>query len=190
MMDARLERKFPWFSRVQENGHPFAQAECSYCGGVAHNSNAGIDPAMFAKMLQHKGWSIGLNAKKPACPKCVSKFKAAKKKGNNTMSEIEKIKPEDLPKIGPTPRQNREIYSLLETYFSEKKGSYTDGYSDELVSKEVGLAREVIVKFRGEAFGPLKTPQHLSDLQEELGSLKRLLSELETKVDMELGKYG
>ena len=194
MISASITKKWPWFSRVHENGRAQVQAECSDCGAVAHNSNSGMDPVMFAKILQHKGWSIGPNAKKPACPKCVSKAKMLKKKGNNTMSEIEKIKVEDLQRVGPTGPQNREIYSILDSFFDEKKGIYRDGYSDEQVSKDVGLARDVIVKIRSEAFGPLKAPQELSDLKDEIAIAKKLYAEemnrLETKLDAELKKYG
>lgn len=185
-----IKKKYPWYDRVYENGHSNAQASCAYCGAAALDSRASLPPDVFVKSLKAKGWSIGANARKPACPDCVRKFKAIKKKGNNTMSKIEKIKVEDLPKAGPTTPQSREIFSLLETYFDVKKGSYSDGYSDEKVAKDVGLAREVITKVRAEAFGSLKTPQWIIDLRAENDIVMKMVEEIKSRLDMESGKYG
>lgn len=89
-------------------------------------------------------------------------------------------------------RAQVQVVRLLDTHFSVKDGSnvgtYADGWTDERVAKESGLALPLVVKMRVSAYGEIVDPRaakleaDLLTLKGEATAARSFLAELDAKI--------
>jgi len=143
-----------------------------------------LPPEALAQKFKAHGWDVKLGRKKVVCPHCRNKPKEV----NDPMSKITKMptaKASAQP-VGhlPNPRQQRQIYSLLDEHFREEVGRYLNGYSDQKISDETGIAVDVIRTLRRQAYGDIKPPSEVAAFQSEVKDLKELVADLERRLNI------
>lgn len=87
-------------------------------------------------------------------------------------------------------KHTRMVMQELEDRFDEKSGRYRkDDDSDEAVSRDVKLSVDFVKSIREKAFGPLKAPQEIQSLGEEIKALRDMLDSLQQKFTRITAKY-
>jgi hypothetical protein len=163
--------------------------------------------------VNRQGWKLKSNGKFAFCSGCGADLpKILSKEWRPEKPLPKKLGAENLPaqegcnqRPSPAAREKRvRVINILQEHFDSMGGRYLDGYSDERISKELGLSIEAVVGLREEFFGQLKGPP--PELQEvilkvqemekmaasnraELQSLRELLESCENdhqKIEAEL----
>lgn len=80
-------------------------------------------------------------------------------------------------------QQRRDAHALIEMSYDLASHSYKDGYSDEKIAKETGLAKDWVAKRREDEFGPLQEPGEIALLRAEVASARELLNQVTKKLD-------
>ena len=143
-----------------------------------------LPPEALAQKFKAHGWDMKIGRKRVVCPRCRNKPKEV----NDPMSKLTKIptaKTSAQP-VGhaPNPRQQRQIYSLLDEHFREDEGRYLNGYSDQKVSDETGIAVDVIRTCRRQAYGDIKPPSEVAAFQAEVGDLREMVKDLDRRLEI------
>lgn len=180
---------------LSRQGGVSARVECKCCGG---HEDWGLTkfppPDIIHKHFKTKGWEI---AKRPTCPICQN---AKKRKPEMTKpATVTPISGAVSPPSVAAPSTDakaarREAHDLIAVYFDIPNGSYTDGYSDQRVAEETGVAVAWVKQRREEEFGPIKTPREFAELQDQIAAamarqreIKSTLDEIEARMN-ELAK--
>jgi hypothetical protein len=93
-----------------------------------------------------------------------------------------------LAAINPTPATGqalRKVFALLEDNFDTDAGQFRNDYSDERIAKETGISIDAVKNYRVSAFGKLKPPTELYNIQAQLRDLETLY--LKTETEMKAG---
>ncbi len=112
---------------------------CDECGGtdvVFSSAKTFLPPTALAQMFERKGWSVHKRGKH-RCPDCISK----------------EAKITDAPRE-PAPKDNRKIIARLMEVYDDSKSRYCDGFTDNLIAKELGVPRKWVERLRDQNFGP------------------------------------
>ena len=117
------------------------RVKCLGCGGgeVFTNAKGPIYPqeALF-KFASQKGWSMDKKGRH-FCPKCVEKA---------AMSPSEQ-QPRKM-----SPQDKRKIFREIDGCYDEVNSRYVDEYTDQSISKALGVPRKWVSDVREENFGP------------------------------------
>lgn len=165
------ERVIP---KTSEGGRPAYRITCHECGCsdavVAANAAASLPPEMIRKKFQQRGWIFGGSARGDTCPGCRLKrapprglvLKLAGSNESLPVGVIEMPKDTVVPIKADAPRtmsrdDRRIIFSKLEAVYLDEKRGYDEGWTDERVSKDLGVPRAWVVTVRDENFGPVIT---------------------------------
>jgi hypothetical protein len=164
---------------------------------------------MIASKFEKLGWRIGKQFHLHQCPKCneslIAEIKAYKEPGNmaQVVAELRKepvmdnkvvpIQPVEPPRgERPMSRDERRLITeeMLGLYLNETVG-YKEDWSDEKVSKKMGVPRVWIAQVRDEAFGPLdineqsyKVTSEIKELTKELTAAMGQVQSLMVKADL------
>lgn len=168
----------------------------------------GNNPEKIEKYFIAKGWEC--NVHKPSlciCPKCV----ATKKKQAELLKQEPKAK--DAARVLPTihPPEEKNVQPLshtrtaatgaaltlknlptamktalrreMDANFDEDKGRYLDGESDHSISERVKIPRAIVAEFRSLSYGEIKEDPELVALRDQLDQAKRLMGDLQARID-------
>jgi len=153
--------------------------------------------AMVNKM-RAEGWAAHhINVRDTYCPQCLALAKAM---NNDTNSELKKLEmkmsaqpaapqPDTAPQketvVALTPMtadQRVKMRHLLEGHFDEGIGCYTDGWSDQTIAENVGVARVHVEKMREAAYGPIRITEQQKALFGEMKQMAERIENNEKKI--------
>lgn len=157
-----------------------ARLECAQCGARQEWSVNQKLPSsdIVRKHFKTRGWSL---AKRVKCPACSNQRKEPR-----AVSTVTPIK-----SPAPDPRaQRRDAHALIELYFDIPGGRYKEGYSDERIAKETGIAPAWVKQRREDEFGPLKQPDELADMRAQLAEAEKAVAEIKARFDKLCVKQG
>lgn len=156
---------------------------CSECGEVGNvNFTSLPPPEMLDKKFAQKGWELDPNV----CPTCVikrKKAKAAAKKEQVKMNTATKTAGtlSDNPVLktvsADTHKATAKMHQLLSIHFDADEGLFAEGWNDERIAKETGLAATYVSEVRVIAYGDIKEPEEITALRADIKSLNELISE-------------
>lgn len=86
-------------------------------------------------------------------------------------------------------KAQRQVFALLETYFDEKQGRYSNSYSDQRIATETGASVAFVAEIRTTCFGVLKPPSELEQLQADIAAIEAMVRDLRSRVDKALNVY-
>jgi predicted DNA-binding transcriptional regulator AlpA len=89
-----------------------------------------------------------------------------------------------------TIRQIREICALLEREFDTGSGRYRNGQNDLAIAKKTGAPVEFVAEVREDAFERTKEPEEVAAIRQELETVKTMVAELTSKMELVARKYG
>lgn len=159
-----------------------ATVTCRDCGtvGSLNVKNSLPPPEFLDKKFAQKGWELDPNV----CPNCIIKrknAKAAAKKEQVTMNTKTTGTLSDNPVLkavsADTMKAQAKMHQLLTTYFDGDAGLYSDGWNDERIAKESGIAITHVTEVRGIAYGDIKEPEEITLLRNDIRSLHELINE-------------
>lgn len=172
-------------------GTKSARMECSQCGATnAFNFNSLPPPEALDKKFLQRGWELDPNV----CPDCIVKRKRAKAaakaakvaiKEQKTMNAVTNTKPAgalaDNPALKAVSvdlhKATAKMHQLLAIHFDVDEGRYADGWNDERVAKESGMAPAHVTEVRNVAYGELKEPEEIVALRNDIKALHDLINE-------------
>lgn len=79
-----------------------------------------------------------------------------------------------------------KMFGLLQMHFDPETGVYGSGYSDAKIAEECRLAVDLVAGVRREAFGELKVPAEVAQLNADIAALESLLEETIAPIQSEL----
>lgn len=154
-----------------------AQVFCSKCDAIGHLNIVNLPPPnVIDKKFVQKGWEIDPNV----CPTCVETKVQAKKeqkmataKPNGALAEDPVLKAVSAN----THKAQAKMHQLLCTYFDEEEGTFSPGWNDERIAKESGMALAHVTDVREQGYGPLKEPEEVTLLKNDIKALNDLIVE-------------
>lgn len=169
---------------LSRQGGVSARVECKCCGVHEDWGLTKVPPPdIIHKHFKTKGWEI---TKRPTCPICQT---AKKRKPEMTkpatvtpISGAVSASPVAAPSADAKAAR-REAHDRIAVYFDIANGSYTDGYSDQRIAEETGVAVAWVKQRREEEFGPIKTPREFSELLDQIAAAKGRQNEIKTVID-------
>jgi hypothetical protein len=171
------------------------KASCKHCGETYEmNLATHLPPDQIVKKVRTLGWLD--KSKAWTCDKCINHSDTPLeiiKEGAIINDEIKRIfapvsrsetpalpKPDSMVK--PTYRQIRKAMALIEGNFDVDNGTWLEGWSDDKLAEEVGIARNVAFMMREDAFGALKRPPELDQLLSEVKAAVEMISDISVRV--------
>ena len=73
----------------------------------------------------------------------------------------------------------RKVFQLLEDQFDDENGVYRNDYSDKRIADETGISENTVKQHRTQAFGKLRPPTELHQMQQELKEIETLTLQLD-----------
>jgi hypothetical protein len=153
-------------------------------------SGVRLNPTLLAQSAERHGWDAdSVRRARVVCPDCKTG------RTNDVASELRKMEvrmataPTALL-IGsasapvsavrePTADQRVVIRHLLEKHFDEGRGCYLDGYNDQRIAEDTGLARIVVERLRDAAYGPIRVTAEVLAARKELDDMLAKLATLQ-----------
>lgn len=136
----------------------------------------GQNPDAIAKLMLHKGWTIGRNL---TCPDHCRKSERPKKTGPQPMEETKaKPAPSEAAK-----KAHRMLMMALEDYYDESTKQYRDGFSDARLAADCGCSEQHVRDTREQYFGPLTVPNDVAEFRSSLNSLRNEASQMAASVN-------
>lgn len=173
---------------IYERGAMTARLECTACG--SHEDwkiPSRVPPERIRKYFIGAGW---LMKRRASCPKCNEK------KGNTvTKTEVGKpvkplpLLPSEAKATEAAKAARREAHDRIAVYFDIPNGSYTDGYSDQRIAEETGVAVAWVKQRREEEFGVIKMPKEISDLYVRANEIEIALMDVKNKYQSALDDF-
>lgn len=153
------------------------QITCGECEAVGSIRLVSIlPPDVIDKKFTQKGWEVDPNI----CPICIDKKTKSKKEQKMTTAKSNGALAEDpvLKAVSAnTHKAQAKMHQLLSTYFDEEEGTFSPGWNDERVAKESGMALAHVTDVREVAYGPLKEPEEVTQLKNDIKALSDLITE-------------
>lgn len=149
-----------------------ATIKCNYCAEVGElNMRSLLPPEVLDKKFHQKGWALDPNS----CPNCNTKNQKEKPEvSNTTMSENPILRAVSAD----THKATARMHQMLANYFDEAKGVFADGWGDERIAKETGLAAAHVAEVRSVAYGDIKEPEEITKLRADLNKIDKDLTEM------------
>jgi hypothetical protein len=82
------------------------------------------------------------------------------------------------------------VIRALDDVFNATTGTYADGWSDERIAKENGIALDRVIAFRLEGYGELAAPSEFQQLSEDVKALGLLLREADNTLQTLTAEVG
>jgi hypothetical protein len=136
-----------------------AHIRCTQCGdeGTVRMGTL-MPPEIIDQKFRTAGWKLDPHV----CLTCICKAK--------------KDKPMALP-TDTAIKAQAKLHRLLGEHFDIEAGAFTASWDDGKLSKETGLALDLVVATRVAAYGDLKAPDALVSLRADLQAMEQLLAE-------------
>ncbi|QDL92535.1 hypothetical protein FDP22_12540 [Paroceanicella profunda] len=169
-----MSRRLPSALEFEQSG-TVVRARCHYCRKNDTMQSSGgrhrAPPEEAHKFFIHRGWT-GLTGKKPACPACVSKFRAIKAREREEKAAMKEAGKTAGPVVDrvvqmrgeaglPTPgvaemsrSDRRKVFRAIDDAYSEDGGGYVGGETDHTVALSAGVPVCWVESIREEEFGP------------------------------------
>jgi predicted RNA-binding Zn-ribbon protein involved in translation (DUF1610 family) len=186
--------------------HRGVRIKCGHCPqeeilAINTSKGHGGDDEVVERMVSHKfeskGWKVGKTASQHRCPQCFTAIKAAAKRRQG--EEMSKVVPiinkalnsttalgstVEVPRERPPTRDERRIIiaKMQEIYVNETVG-YRDDWSDEKVSKDMGVPQVWVAQIRDETFGPHDINEQATKIINEARELAAVLCTLVQNAD-------
>lgn len=165
LVDAR--ETFPVVNRQIGDDRRWRPAQgivCSRCGADEWKSAAHgvrVDEHTMANVFRAKGWRVEQRRDRHLCPSCTAKdqeqARARRAEKEAAMAEQKSERsPAAAVKLG-------ELYMMLSDAYEPARKLYKQGWSDDRIAKETGLAIEFVRSRREQDFGPLAPPDMTED---------------------------
>lgn len=143
---------------------PVQVIACSRCGAEETKSAAHgvrVDEHTLATAFRSKGWRVEDRRDRHLCPACAAKQQdEARARRAEKEAALAEQKPDRSPaaavKLG-------ELYMMLSDAYEPARKLYKQGWSDDRIAKETGLAIEFVRSRREQDFGPLAPPDMTED---------------------------
>lgn len=87
---------------------------------------------------------------------------------------------------GPSITTIVKVSKLLDDYFDQAKGEFSNGWSDRRISEELKISVNAVIRIREEAFGRLRRPEEVIELARDLSSLSTEMASLNTLIESKL----
>jgi len=155
------------------------------------------DDEKYDKLIAHKfektGWKVGKAPAQHRCPNCFTALKIAAVRKSNEMkhppeNKVVPITPAEQPRpvVRTMTRDERRIIfeKINEVYVGEAVG-YSDDWSDEKVSTDLGVPRAWVSALREEYFGP-DVNEKLSKATQEAKAFLVELSALQDNITLQV----
>jgi|GEM_PF-1151040 len=150
-----------------------SEIRCSRCSAVGSIMMKMVLPEqVIAKKFAQKGWLLDPDI----CPDCQITTTTTTENDMTTNTK------EAVPSTAAIRAQAR-MMRLISEHFDEDAGEYLNGYSDQKISDEVGIALASVQNFRREGFGELKTPDELSSLRDDVVLFEMQVEEMRKSLD-------
>jgi ribosome-binding protein aMBF1 (putative translation factor) len=190
-----MQDEFPVVSRAAGKRlppRPVQEIACSRCPATdaisAHDGR--LPPHTAALKFAQRGWSVR-GVGKHLCPACtLADSRKARPPKEPPMKEETKAKP--APKVAaanenqapsaPASSAIVDLYMRLDDAYDRAARRYREGWSDERLAKETGLALAVVRERRERDFGPLVVDTTREDLAQTLGVLEAELGRAKAAV--------
>ena len=166
------------------------------CGAVGRLTLTGslLPPEVLDKKFRQKGWDLDPHV----CPECIERKQAARRLAKEhhqqetrvlVAVETKRVKEEKehtmadtisdqlKPASAAAHKATAALHKLLSTHFDPDAGHYAQGWSDQKVAQETGLAEKYVSEVRDIVYGALKEPDELVAIRNEVKSLQELINE-------------
>lgn len=142
--------------------------QCHSCPNTFETTvTADMSPSHTLKEAHKAGWKAnGRNPRATTCPDC-QQAKRKPKEDATTMTTTQTAVAAPL-----TSDQRLKIRHLLDTHYDDSRGRYLDGYSDQVIGREVDVAFSKVAEVREAAYGPLAGDDDVSELRKEIDAVK------------------
>lgn len=155
-------RKFP-HEAIDHGGHVRSamRIECSKCGAKGYfvqNGNRRLPPKAAEQYFRNHGWSVGNGPRMDKCPVCSKKKRPDLKM---VQAQNEDMRAEEPRKM--TPADRRIITEKLDDVYDDKALRYSSPWTDNAVSKDLGVPRAWVEDVREQFFGPCGSNEEFDD---------------------------
>lgn len=175
------------FIRNPTTGRSAAHVTCSKCGGGASFNCNRLPPSEIVdKKFTARGWELD----PIVCPPCLDKKRAAKPAHTETPKNTDNHKEQEEMQTAALAandalkaissdmhKANAKMHQMLVIHFDADAGKYADGWNDERVAKESGVALSHVAEIRALAYGELKEPEEVTALRNDIKALNELITE-------------
>lgn len=175
--------------------HVVQCATCPVQLVLTTNSTAEMAANVIRKRAQFYGWVIGSTHRKDRCPACA---------GRQPKSNVIPIKSEESTMPEPTilqrasdepPRtmdvdDRRVIFTKLTEIYIGKEEGYAAPWTDQTVSKDLGVPLAWVVEVRDQFFGPARDNTEVRELLEKLASYQLAITSLKEEAGATTHKLG
>jgi len=147
-----------------------AHLQCSVCpkkGDLKVRSL--MPPEPIDQKFAQAGWKLDPHR----CPDCIDRI--AQEKIMTTAA-----------KITVPANAFGKAFALLGTHFNAERGQFEQGWSDQKIAAETGLAPAAVAEFRKGSFGELKEAPEVASLRADIASLEQLHREHADSVGREV----
>lgn len=80
--------------------------------------------------------------------------------------------------VSPTAmKAQADMFRLLADHFDTVDGRYVDGWSDEKIAKETGIAKATVADFRKAGFGEIKEDPAIAAIRADINALEEIQRE-------------
>lgn len=121
-----------------------------------------LPPDQIDQLFAKRGWRLNPHV----CPACVALEKKEKKM----------TKPATPVSPGVMKAQ-ADMFRLLADHFDTVDGHYVDGWSDEKIAKETGIAKATVADFRKAGFGEIKEDPAITAIHADINALEEIQRE-------------
>lgn len=159
-----------------------------------------MPPEQATQKFEAMGWSRkGKRWRAPPPPKPAAVTAPPRQeKETITMPRPEAAPPRTTPPPAahnatadsPTPKLVRQVMALLEAHFDEETGIWRNGYSDARIARETEASVEMVAGTRRAAFGEERDIAELQAMKTEIGVLRGMVEDLESRIASALNPAG
>lgn len=179
--------------RVLRDGNArVASVICDTCLCVASwrigNGLPAVD--VLHNHFRRKGWEIDRTARCEACQAMRRKPKMSRVSQPSVAPEVRSgslvaaAAAAGAAVALPSPAMRKAkvlVYMALDEYYDAEARRYRAGKSDKIIADECDVAEDVVAKLREADFGPLREPDEVRALREELALAKGAVAAIEGK---------
>ena len=81
-----------------------------------------------------------------------------------------------------------QMVRLLSDHFDADTGAFVDGWTDEKIATQTGIALKAVVTFREAGFGPLKEPEEITKLAKEIEAFRGMVRDADEMLKLMTGE--
>lgn len=149
---------------------------CPECVEAKRLARRKVKVALTAGTMMDDFWSSGLPIVRDVPASAKPEVKELE--DMNATTTIDRSLQEQLkPVSAPAHKATAKMHRLLDSHFSSDEGRYEEGWDDERIAFECGLAAQYVGEVRDIAYGELKESPELVALRNDIKALRDLITE-------------